>query len=522
MVQIPSLLLGLSVAGIATAARPYGRDKPAKISLYDASTILEADNLLKNACGPERGPIDVSLNINTCLWGKFDVDHFKVKMMPTCASGAQPVAFFYPGTSCTGNPDFRSDKQSFEQDLHGLRDECLPFTSPFIWSMIFRCDNLESEAIANGHYEEAIPYNSAKALYPTRLLASDGVVTPHSSFDCTIWKPKEPTHLPADTCLRLPGQYEGRSVFIHQPAICANGSAALVEAFLTNECQSSDDSPGLGTTPEGSEIFESDETDGHPFADGLSLDKKCFQSHTNYLPARSMRFRCDDKKMVMYEDLPPYTHAEVEPITLKPVSKPAPKEEDVSFHDDLDSEKIVKPTFSSGIGPQSTKPHGAKIESYYLEECQAEESRSHSVSVKPADTCVWSFMYKSMEVTSPAVCANGTQALFATYSRPGCKPADLKYLGDIPEEFTDGCADISNIDSFAFICEGLPETEIGNKGSVGGFLKFVGIVLLVLILMIALSVASCCLRGAAMMKQANELWARIMDAFKGREGAIQL
>jgi len=46
--------------------------------------------------------------------------------------------------------------------------------------------------------------------------------------------------------------------------------------------------------------------------------------------------------------------------------------------------------------------------------------------------------------------------------------------------------------------------------------------ILILILMIVLSIASCCLRGAAMMKQANELWARIMDAFKGREGAIQL
>jgi hypothetical protein len=57
---------------------------------------------------------------------------------------------------------------------------------------------------------------------------------------------------------------------------------------------------------------------------------------------------------------------------------------------------------------------------------------------------------------------------------------------------------------------------------VGGFLKFVGILILFLVLMIALSVLSCCLRGAAMMKQANELWAKIMDAFKGREGAIQL
>ena len=113
-------------------------------------------------------------------------------------------------------------------------------------------------------------------------------------------------------------------------------------------------------------------------------------------------------------------------------------------------------------------------------------------------------MYKSIEIQSPAICANGTQALLATYSRPGCKPTDLKYLGEIPEEFTDGCADIAKIDSFAFICEGLPESEIGNKGSAGGFLKFVGILLLLLVLMVVLSVVSCCLRGAVMMKQANE------------------
>jgi len=131
-------------------------------------------------------------------------------------------------------------------------------------------------------------------------------------------------------------------------------------------------------------------------------------------------------------------------------------------------------------------------------------------------------MYNSMQVVSPAVCKNGTQALFAQYYRPGCKPEDMKSIGALPEVFTEGCADIAKIDSFAFWCEGLPDSEIGNKGSIGGFVKVVLIILLVVVLMIGLSVLSCCLRGAAMMKQANELWGYIMAMFGKKEGAIQL
>ena len=176
----------------------------------------------------------------------------------------------------------------------------------------------------------------------------------------------------------------------------------------------------------------------------------------------------------------------------------------------------------SSLNSQSSTPQGAKIQAYWDEDCNADSGHTEAASVKAVDTCVWTFMYKSVAILSPAICSNGTQALFATYSRPGCKPGDLKYLGEFPGEF-EGCVDIERIDSFAFICEGLPESEIGNKGgSVGGFLKFVGILLLLLVLMVGLSVVSCCLKGAAMMKQANELWARIMQAFRGREGAIQL
>ena len=505
MVHIPSLLLGLSVVGSITATRLYGYDRPAKISLYDSHSAVEASSdPAELDCGEYRRPTIYSLTINTCLWGDFPLTHFRVTTMPVCASGAQPVAYFFPTISCTGNPSFRSDNQNINQEYHGLHDKCLSLNSPAQWSMIFSCDKLESKATASRHHVQAIPYNYNlnKTPIPTVLKASDAVITPHTSFDCTIWKPKEPTYLPADTCIAFEGR-EGRSVFIDKPAICADGSEALLELFREPGC--------------GKELSEGN--DGFTGWGGSFVSTKCYSSDSLI---RSMRFRCGDKEMGMYEDLPPYKHAEVEPLVLHEAPMPTQDNGEPTLLVDPNSEKVLKPTFGSGISPQSSKPQGGKVESYYVENCKIEEGRSHSVSVRRADTCVWSFMYKSMEVTSPAVCANGTQALFATYSRPGCKSDDLKYLGDIPEEFTDGCADISNIDSFAFICEGLPETEIGNKGSVGGFLKFVGMVLLILILMIGLSIASCCLRGAAMMKQANELWARVMDAFKGREGAIQL
>ena len=95
-------------------------------------------------------------------------------------------------------------------------------------------------------------------------------------------------------------------------------------------------------------------------------------------------------------------------------------------------------------------------------------------------------------------------------------------FGEIPEDYSSGCTDTSKIDSIAFWCEGLPATEIGNKGNIGGLVKILLLILLVFILMGVLSIVSCCLRGAAMMRQANELWGRIMEAFGKREGAIQL
>jgi hypothetical protein len=287
MVHVPSLLLGLSVASSTTAYRPYAYDRSAKIALFDTSNIADTSNPASFECDTSRPSTDITLEINTCLWawGDFPLVNFKVSSEPKCANGAKPVTYFYPTTSCTGNPSFRSD-QVTNQDYHDIHNKCLFFDSPTEWSMIFRCDE-ESQAVASGNYVRAIPPNYEWNRIPVARKASAGVVTPHTSFDCTIWKPKEPIFLPADTCLTLEGN-EGRSVFINKPAKCADGLAAFFESFMGPNCKNAS---------EDDEMID---------VDGYDLDKTCHVSYTSQV--RSMRFRCDDKEQEMYEDLPAYKH----------------------------------------------------------------------------------------------------------------------------------------------------------------------------------------------------------------------
>ena len=160
------------------------------------------------------------------------------------------------------------------------------------------------------------------------------------------------------------------------------------------------------------------------------------------------------------------------------------------------------------------------INLYYRKQCAIDESGHplRTYSQKP-DSCLWAPQYLSLRVTTPEICDNGTMALLATYSRAGCKPENLLSLSELPETYSDGCADIQGIDSIAFICEGLPAEDIGNKGSIGGLVKILLLVLLVMALMTALSVLSCVLKGAAMVNQMKGLWQRTTGQ---DEGGIQL
>jgi hypothetical protein len=131
-------------------------------------------------------------------------------------------------------------------------------------------------------------------------------------------------------------------------------------------------------------------------------------------------------------------------------------------------------------------------------------------------------MWESIQIKSLAIYHNKTRALFATHSHPGCKPEEMTSFGKLLDENSSGCADISKVDSMAFWCEGLPASEIGNKGSIRGLIKILLLILLVFIVMGVLNIVGCCLRGAAMMRQANELRGSIIEMFRKNEGAIQL
>jgi hypothetical protein len=389
--------------------------------------------------------------------------------------------------------------------------------------MIFRCENLDSQSVSKGNFRQAIPPNYLSNKMPAVKPNPVGVITPHFAHDCTVNRPKQPTFLPAGTCLTLE---VGHSLYITEPVICSDGKTALVQTYNEPNCESP--SSCLGTDDFSGAYYD-------------SINKKC---HTT--DARSVAFKCSEKEFEQFEDLPEHKFKDVKPLKVlppstffgklfgKPSSAPAlPKPDNAIANPQAPLRKNIplRPTSSTkatskvkpavSINPFSVNPQSATIQPYSLKNCKVGQQRD-AASVKRADTCIWAFTWESMQIKSPAICLNGTKALFATYSRPGCKSEEMTSFGEIPEDYSSGYTDISKVDSIAFWCEGLPATEIGNKGSIGGLVKILLLILLVFILMGVLSIVGCCLRGAAMMRQANELWGRIMEAFGKREGAIQL
>lgn len=156
--------------------------------------------------------------------------------------------------------------------------------------MIFRCDNFNSQAVAKGYFKQTIPRNYDPAKKATRK-SPDGIVIPHSSYECMIMKPAEGTFFLFGTCFNLGRDCKGSSVFVNKPAICASGKAALLQQFFKSNCESS--MGWLGTDARSAEY-------------GPSLDKKC---HTT--EARSIKFHCGNKDVEMFEDLPAHKHKEI-------------------------------------------------------------------------------------------------------------------------------------------------------------------------------------------------------------------
>jgi hypothetical protein len=299
MVHFTFLLWILSAASNA-AAYQYRGNGEARISLFEPAKVSKAatSTLTELDCDPQQPSKDISLPVDSCLWGDYSlVNNFKITTFPTCGNGATAVAFFYSSTSCTGPTSFRSDKQDV-----GILDRCLFGSSSQKWSMIFRCSEFKSHAVSKRAFQKAIPPNYTPS---TPSSPTDGVLTPYFSYDCTIYRPKQPTPLPADTCLTLD---VGHSIHIAQSAVCANGKAALVQTYDEESCSSPNS--WLGTDAFSDSYFG-------------SIDKKC---HTTN--ARSVAFLCHDQEIVKFEDLPKQEGKTVEQLTISELPPPPKKVEE--------------------------------------------------------------------------------------------------------------------------------------------------------------------------------------------------
>jgi hypothetical protein len=174
--------------------------------------------------------------------------------------------------------------------------------------------------------------------------------------------------------------------------------------------------------------------------------------------------------------------------------------------------------------PQPLKPSSARFTGYLGKRCQRHPGGSVERSGANVDTCVQTSTYKSVAMDIRAVCGNGTEALIATYSRPGCDSEHMVRLGPA-FQFDRSCIPTDNIDSLTFWCEGPPPPKSGTddeNGGVGGFIMAWFIVSLVLRLFLVVAAVGCIFRGAALMKQVDKLIERVEALFQRNEGAIRL
>jgi hypothetical protein len=104
----------------------------------------------------------------------------------------------------------------------------------------------------------------------------------------------------------------------------------------------------------------------------------------------------------------------------------------------------------------------------------------------PADTCV-TLKTNKIEITSPAICANGTQSTLALYKGIGCHGAPSEFKA-VEKDGSKECLNVEGVNSFAFYCtgEGIERgngREPGQHHGGGGIMQF----LLVLTLIIMMS-----------------------------------
>jgi len=110
-----------------------------------------------------------------------------------------------------------------------------------------------------------------------------------------------------------------------------------------------------------------------------------------------------------------------------------------------------------------------------------------------ADTCV-NLKSEKMEVSSAAICANGTQSTLALYKETGCLGAPSEFR-DVKEEESRACLNVEGMNSFAFYCtgEGIERSrgrEHGRNGGGGGIMQFLLVLTLIIMMFLLMLVLS--------------------------------
>jgi hypothetical protein len=211
--------------------------------------------------------------------------------------------------------------------------------------MIFRCEVLESQAVGRYDFLDASTLFKKRAALigpevpvQSKLEPADGVLISFSSYDCTAMESQKPapSFLPADTCFHIES---GRSLFISQHAICANGAPIRLSFFTDSRC----------LRPRKSEENSS--------ANFQTLDTypgpACHRTD-----ARSVAFICGDNEWRYFEDLPPYKHKEVQSLLLPELPTNSiiefqPESAQLKFSDRL--------SLTGSKSKPSLKGHGAEI-----------------------------------------------------------------------------------------------------------------------------------------------------------------
>ncbi|KAF7538508.1 hypothetical protein G7054_g2910 [Neopestalotiopsis clavispora] len=147
-----------------------------------------------------------------------------------------------------------------------------------------------------------------------------------------------------------------------------------------------------------------------------------------------------------------------------------------------------------------------------------------------SDVCMNIEALRQIKIYGAATCGNGTEALFARYSTPGCvgEPASLAAVG---ENLLGACLEMPSSDagSYGFWCDGIeeraplegdqpPSSSPPNKNNGGGFWTLLGILVLIFAFMLLVAV----LKLVSFISRATHAGNKFLGIFGQREGEIAL